>query len=226
MISRERILEAAARVYARHGFKGATTRLIAIEAEVNEVTLFRTFGSKAALLEAVLLQHAGAPAAPVLPADPVDPQAEVSEFLEANLRKVGAMRPLLIHTMGEIENRPEAHAFACRGRHHVHDTITTYIRNLQERGMADADVDVATAAVMLTSTVMGDVMGRPIVPDVYPARESVACRYAALFLKAIGFDRTPATEQNPKSADGETATARAAVMPADLPSHPTSSTSS
>jgi len=60
MVSRERILEAAARVYARHGFKGATTRLIAIEAEVNEVTLFRTFGSKASLLEAVLLQHAGA----------------------------------------------------------------------------------------------------------------------------------------------------------------------
>ncbi|HUR29742.1 MAG TPA: helix-turn-helix domain-containing protein, partial [Planctomycetota bacterium] len=57
MISRERILEAAGRVYAKHGFRGATTRLIAAEAGVNEVTLFRTFGSKGALLEAVLEQR-------------------------------------------------------------------------------------------------------------------------------------------------------------------------
>ena len=42
---RDRILEAAKRVYAKHGFRGATTRLIAIEADVNEVTIFRTFGS-------------------------------------------------------------------------------------------------------------------------------------------------------------------------------------
>jgi len=54
MISKDRILEAAARVYSKHGFRGATTRLIAAEAGVNEVTLFRTFGSKGALLEAVL----------------------------------------------------------------------------------------------------------------------------------------------------------------------------
>jgi AcrR family transcriptional regulator len=45
---RDRILDAAKRVYAKHGFRGATTRLIAIEADVNEVTIFRTFGSKAA----------------------------------------------------------------------------------------------------------------------------------------------------------------------------------
>ena len=51
---RDRILDAAKRIYAQHGFRGATTRLIAIEAGVNEVTLFRTFGSKAALFEALM----------------------------------------------------------------------------------------------------------------------------------------------------------------------------
>ena len=58
MDTRERILQAAARVYAQHGFRGATTRLIAIEAGVNEVSLFRTFGSKAALFEAMMESHA------------------------------------------------------------------------------------------------------------------------------------------------------------------------
>jgi len=51
MESRERILAAAARVYAEHGFRGATTRRIAEEAGVNEITIFRQFGSKAALID-------------------------------------------------------------------------------------------------------------------------------------------------------------------------------
>src|SRR5450631_1601625 len=82
MISRARILEAAARVYAKHGFRGATTRLIAIEAGVNEVTLFRTFGSKGALLEAVLGPHQLDHPPQQLPVDnPQDPAAELTEFV-------------------------------------------------------------------------------------------------------------------------------------------------
>ena len=141
MISRERILEAAARVYAKHGFRGATTRLIAMEAGVNEVTLFRTFGSKGALLEAVLGPHAiNAP--PELPAQPVDPEAELTQFVTTSLENVRAMRPLLVHTMGEIEERPEAAEFACRGRHIVHHGIISYLRKLQSLGMADPNSDV------------------------------------------------------------------------------------
>ena len=187
MVSRERILDAAARVYAKHGFKGATTRLIAIEADVNEVTLFRTFGSKSALLEAVLMQHVSTHTPPSLPAEPVDPPTELRLFIEANIRKISEMRPLLLHTMGESEDRPEAHEFACRGRHQVHDTISAYLRRLQAIGLAARDLDISTAAVMLTGTIMSDVMGRPIVPDVYPPIEQVAERYASLFLRAVGF---------------------------------------
>src|SRR5215203_2333552 len=57
MDNRDRILDAAKKIYAQYGFRGATTRLIAIEADVNEVTLFRTFGSKAALFEALMQTH-------------------------------------------------------------------------------------------------------------------------------------------------------------------------
>ena len=202
MVSRERILDAAARVYAKHGFKGATTRLIAIEADVNEVTLFRTFGSKSALLEAVLLQHVSSHAPPFLPDMPSDPHAELRAFIEDNIRTISEMRPLLIHTMGESEDRPDAHEFACRGRHQMHDNITAYLKRLKAMGLASADLDVSTAAVMLTGTVMSDVMGRPIVPDVYPPVEEVAERYATLFLRAIGFparaDLAPAMRAGPR----------------------------
>src|SRR5258708_23956024 len=45
-LTRRRILEAAERVFSREGFQGATTREIAREAQVNEVTLFRHFRTR------------------------------------------------------------------------------------------------------------------------------------------------------------------------------------
>jgi len=186
MISRERILEAAGRVYAKHGFRGATTRLIASEAGVNEVTLFRTFGSKSALLEAVLMQQKVSHTESALPATPIDPHKELTEWVKVNLEKVRSIRPLLIHSMGEIEERPEAAEFACRGRLIVHDSITSYVRALQAQGMADADADVDVAAVMLVGTVMSDAMARSFVPDVYPPVDEAAERYATCFLRMLG----------------------------------------
>lgn len=185
MVSRERILEAARRVYAKHGFRGATTRLIAIEAGVNEVTLFRTFGSKSALLEAVLEQYSRADAEP-FPDEPADPVAELTRFVKQNLERVRGMRPLLMHTMSEVDERPQAAEFACRGRHDVHDTITSYIRRLQARGLAAPDLDVDVAAVMLVATVMSDAMARHFVPDVYPPLDEAAERYVHSFLRLLG----------------------------------------
>jgi TetR/AcrR family transcriptional regulator len=54
MDAEQRILEAALRVFASEGYTGATTRKIAEEANVAEVTLFRKFKSKENLLKEVL----------------------------------------------------------------------------------------------------------------------------------------------------------------------------
>ena len=184
-VSRERILEAASRVYAMHGFRGATTRRIAIEAGVNEVTLFRTFGSKGALLEAVLAQHGRSPTLS-LPDDPVDPVVELTTFVAGQLEHVREVRPFLLQTMSELDERPTAHEYVCRGRNHVHETIAAYVRTLQLRGLADATVDVQVAAVMLSATVMSDAMARHFVPDIYPPLEEAAERYVRAFLRTIG----------------------------------------
>ncbi len=48
-----RILAAAREIFEVHGTRGTTTREVAIRAGVNEATLFRHFGSKAALLSAM-----------------------------------------------------------------------------------------------------------------------------------------------------------------------------
>lgn len=51
--SKERISTAAFTLFAEKGFDGTTTRAIAERAGVNEVTIFRTFGSKDALFRQV-----------------------------------------------------------------------------------------------------------------------------------------------------------------------------
>ena len=205
MPNRCRILEAAARVYAKHGFRGATTRLIAQEAGVNEVTLFRLFGSKGALLEAVLTDSASQTAVTPLPETPADPPTELAEWVRAGLDTLREMRPLLIHAMGEREERPEADEFACRGREHAHEQLRAYARKLQQAGLAAPNADLDTATVMLISAVMGDVMGRPMVPHIYPDADEAAERYAACFLRAIGVDAgasttTPITSRRAQSS--------------------------
>jgi AcrR family transcriptional regulator len=60
-LTRKRILEAAEKVFSRDGFQGATTREIAREAQVNEVTLFRHFRSRDDLLRETILFRTIAP---------------------------------------------------------------------------------------------------------------------------------------------------------------------
>ena len=55
-LTRKRILAAARDVFSRDGFQGATTREIAREAGVNEVTVFRHFHTREELLHATLKQ--------------------------------------------------------------------------------------------------------------------------------------------------------------------------
>jgi AcrR family transcriptional regulator len=186
MISRERILEAAARVYSKHGFRGATTRLIAAEAGVNEVTLFRTFGSKGALLEAVLEENDTGDDVSPLPDPPADPEQELTAWVATHLERIRHLRPMLIHAISEYEERPEVADFACRGRVDVHRHITRYVERLHERGLADRQADVGAAVTMLISSVMSDAMGRPMAPHTFPPPDEAAPRYVRCFLRMIG----------------------------------------
>jgi len=186
MISRERILEAAARVYAKHGFRGATTRLIAAEAGVNEVTLFRTFGSKGALLEAVLEENDTGDDVSPLPDPPVDPERELTEWVQTHLERIRSLRPMLIHAISEYEERPEVADFACRGRIDVHRHIADYVTRLHDLGRADPEADVSAAVTMLISAVMSDAMGRPMAPHTFPPLDEAPSRYVRCFLRAIG----------------------------------------
>jgi AcrR family transcriptional regulator len=57
VVKEEEILKAAMKTIVREGYNGATTKLIADEAHINEVTLFRKFQSKENILQAVITQQ-------------------------------------------------------------------------------------------------------------------------------------------------------------------------
>ncbi len=59
--TRDRILEAALRLFSQKGYLGATTKEIAMEAGIAEVTLFRHFQSKEDLFENVITTYSFLP---------------------------------------------------------------------------------------------------------------------------------------------------------------------
>jgi len=84
-LTRRRILEAAERVFSRDGFQGATTREIAREAQVNEVTLFRHFRTRDELVRETILYRTIAPEDLVGPKAPW--QNDLAGQLEQYVRK-------------------------------------------------------------------------------------------------------------------------------------------
>jgi AcrR family transcriptional regulator len=185
---RDRILAAAARVYEEVGFRGTTTRRVAIEAGVNEITLFRHFGSKSALLCEAIAKAGGAMVANTLPAEPGDdPAAEIVGWARAHMSELVRSRALLRTVMGEVQEHPEMvppcgspAALAAR-------SVAVYISRLQERGLARTDVDPVLAAAMILGALFADAVGRDVMPDMFPNDpDTAAAEYARLLIRAIG----------------------------------------
>jgi AcrR family transcriptional regulator len=184
---RHRILDAAQRVYAQYGFRGATTRLIATEADVNEVTLFRTFGSKAQLLQEMLRTRATGAAAPALPDDVDDPESAITAWCVATLHHLRGNGQVIRKTIAEAEERPEAACQACEGSNAAAESLAVYVERLREEGLADTDADVEVAISMLISTLFGDALYRDIIPNSFPQpAEEAPRRYVRTFLRAVG----------------------------------------
>jgi AcrR family transcriptional regulator len=187
MESKERILEAAVRVFAEAGTRGATTRRIAEEAGVNEVTLFRHFGSKDRLLREALCHAAGqAPAAP-LPREPADPERELVVWADRHLRHLLASRSLIRTSMGEFEEHAYVRSAACDAPRRVGSELVGYLQRLRERGMMRPDCNEHAAAALLMGAIFSDAMGRDMTPERYPyPPEEAATLYVRLFLRAVG----------------------------------------
>jgi len=184
---RARILKAASDLYGETGFRGTTTRQIAQRAGVNEVTLFRQFGTKTALLHEAIKCACGQPQRPRLPEAPADPRAELLEWAGTTWQELWKRRGVIRTAMGEIEAHPELFPrentpTACAGRE-----LAGYVERLRRAGIAQAEFDTRVATTMLMGCLFADAMSRDIMPLVYRSEpERAIAEYVDLFLRAIG----------------------------------------
>jgi AcrR family transcriptional regulator len=185
---RDQLLVAAARVYAEGGYHGATTRRIASAAGVNEITLFRHFGSKDVLLREALARCEGQDAAP-LPEEPTDPLRELTEWSRVHLRDLQARAPLIRISLGEFAEHPELFTpeISCPVR--AASALAGYLERLKQRELVSASFDERVAATMLMGVLFADAIGRDIVPAMYANEpEDALTQYVALFLRGIGVE--------------------------------------
>lgn len=189
-VTRQKLLEAAMRVFAEAGFRGATTRRIAEEAGVNEVTLFRQFKSKTALINEVAELYARRRSEEALPSDPVMPEHELSEWCAAHLGLLRNSRDMIRHCMAEVDDLPQMAGCMRRGPDVVHRQLRDYTNKLvRQRALGVSADEIHVACMMLQGSLFADAMGRDIMPDLYPPIRRASAAYARMFLRMLGADR-------------------------------------
>jgi AcrR family transcriptional regulator len=133
--TRQRILQAAAQVFAEAGYVRATTRALADAAGVNEVTLFRHFGNKQNLFAAVIEQFGGPAVTTALEAQLTgdyhqDLLTIGAHLLQLLLERKDALRLMLC----EAAHFPEVQAVIVQNPRQIRLVVAEYLRQQIEQG--------------------------------------------------------------------------------------------
>ena len=133
--TRQRILQAAAQVFAEKGYARATTRALAAAAGVNEVTLFRHFGNKQNLFAAVIERFGG-------PAVTAAMEGQLTGDCAQDLRTIGTRLLSLLLERGdamrlmlcEASHFPEVQEVMVQNPRQIRRMLAAYITRQIERG--------------------------------------------------------------------------------------------
>lgn len=135
--ARERLISAAGKVFGLKGLQGATTREIAREAGVNELTLFRHFHSKANLL-ATVLHHAAEDQAQVrvrMDASDQDVLSGLLTFARAFNEMLESHEGLIRTLIGEVHRDPASARQVTDGAFAPwRESLTMHLRSWQSSG--------------------------------------------------------------------------------------------
>jgi len=179
--TRDKLLQAAMRVFARDGIHAATTRAIAQDAGVNEVTLFRHFQSKEGLLGEVMKaavqthhQHT------------LGDEAEWTGNLKKNLKRFAegfyAMLErdeAFIRTMiGEARRHPDhAKKVIMEAIKPVRSRFIANLQAAQKAGLVRRGLDLAATADAFTAMLLGGMLRNTAhcIEDYTPPEYVAAC---------------------------------------------------
>jgi AcrR family transcriptional regulator len=184
---REKLLDAARRVFEQFGPAGATTRRIAEEAGVNEVTLFRHFGSKDALLDEATRVHATGEHAMPLPLKPVKPEQELTMWCAQEIERLRESRDFIMQCLAVGTAHPTFMETGALPLTQAAEQLVRYVEQLHEDGRITHVSDRHTATTMLLATMYSDALGRASLPGVHTTDPAHApAIYVRLFLRALG----------------------------------------
>jgi AcrR family transcriptional regulator len=161
--ARQLLISAAARVFARDGLEGATTRAISREAGLNEVTLFRNFGTKEHLIEAVVGSAFGGPrrAAAAAPRAGLGLRADLVAFARRYESLLEENLPLVRTMIGEIHRHAVCQHQALKGIFWpMRAALVERLRRARGTGEVKAGLNPAVAADLFSGTIFSGVIRR------------------------------------------------------------------
>lgn len=156
--TRLRVIEAAKRLFIESGYPATTIEAVADAADVSLPTLYRMFGSKRALLAAVLDASFGGDDEPIAfgdrpavraaraEADPVKMVEAFGRILTDLMERTSAILHVLA-TAAQVD--PEAADLLAEIRRQRHTGQSRIVAALAERDALDPDLDPAQAADMV-----------------------------------------------------------------------------
>jgi AcrR family transcriptional regulator len=164
--TRLRVIEAAKRLFIESGYPATTIEAVADAADVSLPTLYRLFGSKRALLGAVLDASFGGDDEPIAfgdrpavraaraEADPVKMVEAFGRILTDLMERTSAILHVLA-TAAQVD--PEAADLLAEIRRQRHTGQSRIVAALAERDALDPDLDPAQAADMVYAYMSPDV---------------------------------------------------------------------
>jgi AcrR family transcriptional regulator len=183
-----KIMDAALALFEENGYDSTTTRAIATRARVNEVTIFRRFGSKERLFHAMLARETCVQAKTLglrlePSGDVTDDLAKFGKFISKNMfAKTGILKLVML----EAQRRPELWAQVSHAPLGVIGMLEEYFEKAKRKGLV-RDVDQKIAAVAFFSFFFRSLVSQAFLgSDVFIEMDDKAIEgYAEMFAKGL-----------------------------------------
>lgn len=194
---RQEIVEAAVRVFSRKGFDRATTREIAMEADIAEGTIYKYFDTKRDLLMSIVAEAAPAFYEEARPFESTESsRLELIRGFEHALAFVTENKETLTILMGEMWHDAEIRdEWLVKGGQDIVNGVTEKLAALARQG-ALRDIDPALASRLVLSAGLGLLL--PILMGTIDVRDHDARRALAadiIDMLMFGIWRRHTTEQ-------------------------------
>lgn len=186
--ARQRILAAAAASFQTHGYARTTTQAIADKAEVAEVTIFRHFGDKQKLFQAVFQQIGGGVNFETLESQLTDDLAQDLHLISKHtLHFFLAQQDTIRMMMFESAHFPEMKAALAQNPRSMIELLERYFQKHIDAGKLQT-INPQVTAQSFMSMVFGYAIGIHPVRSLLPTEisaEDIVIEFVRVFLSAL-----------------------------------------